>query len=95
MVGLPGRAVGRAVDHGFERGAQFAHEPHVLALEPEVGRVHLDELPDEDPRAGVGLVLVALGVGHGGADEVIHELELAADRDAELGKLGLFGGFRF
>ena len=54
--------------------------------------MHLDELADEDPRAGVGLVLVALGVGHGGADQVIHELELAADRDAEPGKLGLPGG---
>ena len=64
-------------------------EAHVLALLPEIGRVHLDELPDEDPRAGIGLVPVPLGVRHGGADQVIHELELAADSDAELGKLGL------
>ena len=54
--------------------------------------MHLDQLPDEDPRAGIRLVPVALGVGHGGADQVIHELELAANGDAELGKLG---GFRW
>ena len=57
--------------------------------------MHLDELPDEYLCARVGFRLVALGVGDGGADQIIHELELAADRDAELGKLGLFGGFCF
>ena len=50
--------------------------------------MHLDELPDEDPRAGVVFGLVALGIGQGGADQIIHELELAANRDAEPGKLG-------
>ena len=74
--------------------AEVADQPHVLALEPQVRGVHLDELPDEDPRARVGLVLEPLDVGHGGADEVIHELELAADRDAEPGELGRSVDFR-
>ena len=49
--------------------------------------MHLDELPDEDPRARVALVLITLGIGQGSADEVIHELELTANRNAEPGKL--------
>ena len=87
--------IGRAVDHRFECGAHVAHQTHVLAFVPEVGRVHLDELPDEDPRARVVFGLVALGVRQGSPDQIIHELELAANRDAEPGKLGLFRGFRF
>ncbi len=86
---------GRSVNDRLEGGAHFAHETHVLAFEPEIGGVHLDELADEDTRARVGLGLVALGIRQGGPDQVIHELELAANRDAQPGKLGLFGGFRF
>ncbi len=57
--------------------------------------MHLDQLPDEDSRARIVFGPVALGIGQGGADEIIHELELAANRDTQLGKLGLFGGFWF
>jgi hypothetical protein len=73
-----GVRVRRAVDHGFEGGAQFAYDSHILAFESEIGRVHLDELPDENPRAGVALAVIALSVGQGGANEVIHELKLTA-----------------
>ena len=36
----------------------------------------------------------AIGVCDRGADEIIHELELAANRHRKAGQLGLFGGFR-
>ena len=62
---------------------------------PQIGRVHLDQLPDEDPRARVRFGPVAVGIGQGGADQIIHELELTANRDAQPGKLGLLGGFWF
>ena len=42
--------------------------------------MHLDELPEEVPGAGIGLRLEPVDVGDGGADEVVHELELAPDR---------------
>jgi hypothetical protein len=51
----------------------------ILALEPEVGRVHLNELPDEDPRTWIGLALKAFQIGDGGSHQVIHELEFAAN----------------
>src|SRR5262249_40801491 len=44
---------------------------------------------------GIGLTVIAFGVGHGGPDQVIHELELAADRHAELGKLRRVGRVGF
>src|SRR4051794_13274679 len=56
--------------------------------------MHLDELPDEDPRPGIGLVLEPLDVGHRGTDEVIHELELPSYRHREAGELGGFRDFR-
>ena len=96
MAGLPCRArVGRSVDDGFEGRAHIADEPHVLAFLPQIGGVHLDKLPDEDPRAGIAFGLVAVGIGQGGADQIIHELELTANRNTQPGKLGLLGGFWF
>ena len=82
------------VDHGLERVAELADQPHVLALDRRFEACISIELPDEDPRPGVGLVLESLDVGDGGADEVVHELELAPDRDAELGQLSAVGSFR-
>jgi hypothetical protein len=81
--------VRRSVDHGFEGGTQFAYDSHILAFESEIGRMHLDELPDEYPRAGVVLAFKALCIGQGGANEVIHELKFTAQRDAKPGKLDL------
>src|SRR5262249_33222996 len=39
--------------------------------------------------------LVAVGIGQGGADQIVHELKLTANRNAQPGKLGLLGGFWF
>ncbi len=60
--------------------AKLTDHPHVLALLPQARGVHLDQLLDEDTRARVGLVLKAIGVRDRGANEIIHELELAANR---------------
>ena len=58
--------------------------------------MHFYQLPDEDSRARVVFGLVQrLGIGQGGSDQIIHELELTADGDAQLGKLGLLGGLCF
>ena len=78
-------------DGGLQRVAQLAHQAHVLALDGEVRGVHLDELAQEDLRAGVGFAPEPLDVGDGGADQVVHELELAPDRRAELFELGGLG----
>jgi hypothetical protein len=86
---------GRRLDHRFESAAKFAHKAHVLALEPEAGRVHFDELSYKDSRARVVLVLISLRVRHGGTNEIIHKLKLTTDRNAESGKLSLFGRGRF
>ena len=56
--------------------------------------MHLDELAEEDPRAGVLLALEPVDVGDGGADQVVHELELAADRGAEFVELVAVGARR-
>lgn len=71
-------------DERFQQATQFADEPHILTLAFEVGGVHLDELANEDPRPRVILVSMTFDVGHGGPDEIIHELQLTADRRAEL-----------
>ena len=80
-----------AVRRRLESVAELADEPHVVAFDGQVRGVHLDQLPDEDPRAGVCLVLEAVDVGDRGADEVVHELELAPDRHAEFFELALVG----
>ena len=88
MPFLPFRSIRRDADERFEHVAEVADHPHVLAFEPQARRVHLDQLLDEDAGARIGLVLEPLDVGHRGADQVIHELELAADRRREPGELG-------
>ncbi len=80
-----GLRVGRSLDHRLEHGTQLADQARILAFEPEVGRVHLDELANEDSRAGVVFVLVTAGVRQRGPNEVIHELEFPAYRDAQPG----------
>jgi hypothetical protein len=90
-----GVRVRRAVDHGFEGGAQFAYDSHILAFESKIGRMHLDKLPDENPRAGVVLAFESLSIGQGGSNEVIHELKFTAQRDAKPGKLDLLRGVWF
>ena len=80
--------IGRSVDDCLESRAHVSDETHVLAFEPQIGRVHLDELPDEDSRARVVFGPVAVGIGQGRADQIIHELELTANRDSTAWRAG-------
>src|SRR4051812_28125402 len=72
------------VEHRLEGAAQLADESHVLALDGQVRGVHLDQLADEDPGPGIGLLVKSVDVGDRRPDQVVHELKLAPDRDAEL-----------
>ena len=94
MLVLPDTGPGGLADQRIQQVAKVAHQPHVLALVPQVRRVHLDELPDEDAGARIGLVLEPLHVGHRGANEIVHELELAANRGGEPGELSAIRAFR-
>jgi len=79
------------VNGGFERVAKFADEPHVFALDGQVRRVHLDQLPEKDPGPRVVFVLEKVHVGHSRPDQVVHELEFASDRRAQLFELDPVG----
>src|SRR5262249_53357637 len=84
--------VGGRADNGFEHVAEIADHPHVLALEAQVCSVHLDELLDEDASARIGFILEPLDIGDRRADQVVHELKLAADRSRQSAQLGMICG---
>src|SRR5262249_36892137 len=84
--------VGGRTANAFEHVAEIADHPYVLALEAQVCRVPLDELLDEDAGARIGFILEPLDIGDRGADQVVHELKLAADRSRQSAQLGMICG---
>jgi hypothetical protein len=70
------------IDGSFERVAELTHKAHVLALDGQVRGMHLDQLAQEDLRSRVRLSMEAINIGNRSPNEVVHELELPADRRA-------------